>query len=198
MLLSAPPTQPGWASLDLTPSAEFSPSKWLDLVGEGVLGRTIQTDDLRTTEFTARGGMRFHLFSRQERVLFNEQLPKRRVVIRNLVRWEWRRFLYSDDEPSSSSGRFRNRLEFLIPLNRPNLGNDGTIHMITDFEWFVPFSEQHERFASRRRLRGGAGYRRNRTWQMTALYIRTASRNTIDDPFSTSENAFDLQFKRVW
>ena len=33
---------------------------------------------------------------------------------------------------------------------------------------------------------------------MTALYIRTASRNTIDDPFSTSENAFNLQFKRVW
>ena len=152
LLLRLHPTQPGWASLDLTPSAEFSPRKWLDLVGEGVLGRTIQTDDLRTTEFTARGGMRFHLFSRQERVLFNEQMPKRRVVIRNLVRWEWRRFLYSDDEPSSSSGRFRNRLEFLIPLNRPNLGNDGTIHMITDFEWFVPFSDQHERFGT------GAGF----------------------------------------
>jgi len=33
---------------------------------------------------------------------------------------------------------------------------------------------------------------------MSVLYIRTNSRNTIDDPFSTSENIVDFQVKRVW
>jgi len=199
VLVAGPPDQPGWSSLDLTPSAEFAIKKWADLVGEGVLARTIQTDDLKTTEASVRFGARFHLFSRQQRVLFNEQFPKRRVVFRDLVRWEWRHFSYSDGEPSSASWRFRNRLEFLYPLNRPNMGSDGTIHLIADWEWFVPISDDaHERYANRRRYRGGVGYRPNRTWQTAVLYIRTNSRNTIDQPFSTSENILDLQFKRVW
>jgi hypothetical protein len=86
VLVAGPPDQPGWSSLDLTPSAEFAVTKWADLVGEGVLARTIQTDDLKTTEVSVRGGARFHLFSRQQRVLFNEQFPKRRLVLRDLVR----------------------------------------------------------------------------------------------------------------
>jgi hypothetical protein len=198
VLISAPPGQPGWASLDLTPSADFVATKWADVVGEGVLGRTVQTGHLRTTELTVRGGMRLHLFSRQERLLFNEQLPKRRVVVRDLVRWEWRRFSYSNDEPSSSTWRFRNRVEFLFPLNRPNLSADGAISLTADWEWFVPITDQHERFANKRRYRGGISYRRNQTWGMAILYIRTNSRNTIDDPFSTSENILDLQVKRAW
>jgi hypothetical protein len=52
--------------------------------------------------------------------------------------------------------------------------------------------------SSRRRYRGGLGYRHNRHWQTAALYIRTNSRNTIDEPFTTSENVLDLQLKRVW
>jgi len=198
VLISGPPGQPGWSSLDLTPSVDFVATKWADVAAEGVLSRTRQTDDLRTTELAARGGVRFHLFSRQQRLLFNEQLPKRRVVVRDLVRWEWRHFSYSDDEPSSASWRFRNRLEFQFPLNRPNLSADGTLSLIADWEWFVPITDQHERFANKRRYRGGVGYRRNRSWGMSVLYIRTNSRNTIDDPFSTSENIVDFQVKRVW
>lgn len=199
VLVAGPPDQPVWASLDVTPSAEFAITKWADLIGESVLARTIQTDDLKTTEVSVRGGARFHLFSRQQRVLFNEQFPKRRLVLRDLVRWEWRHFSYSDDEPSTGSWRFRNRAEFLFPLNRPTMGADGTIHLIADWEWFIPISDDaHERYANRRRYRGGVGYRPNRNWQTAVLYIRTNSRNTIDQPFSTSENILDLQFKRVW
>jgi hypothetical protein len=199
VLVAGPPDQPGWSSLDLTPSADFAVTKWADLIGEGVLARTIQTDDLKTTELSVRGGARFHFFSRQERALFNEQLPKRRLVFRNLVRWEWRHFSYSDGEPSSGNWRFRDRVEFLYPFNRPNMGSDGAIHLIADWEWFVPISDDvTERFANRRRYRGGVGYRPNRTWQTAVLYIRTSSRNTIDQPFTTSENILDLQFKRVW
>jgi len=64
----------------------------LDLIGELVAGRTKQTDDLDTTELTVRGGLRFHLFSRQRRLLFNEIFPKRRLVIRDLVQIESRNF----------------------------------------------------------------------------------------------------------
>src|SRR4051794_35395591 len=81
-LLSAPPEQPGWSNLDITPSVEYPVTNTIDLVGEVVVGRTKQTDDLDTTEVTARGGVRFHLLSRQRRLLLNEKLPKRRLIIR--------------------------------------------------------------------------------------------------------------------
>jgi len=195
--VSGPP--PAWAALDVTPGAQFTLTKWADLIGEGVVARTVQTDNLRTTELTVRGGALFHLFSRQEQLFFKEHLPKRRLVIRDLVRWEWRHFSYSDDEPNSSSGRFRNRVEFFYPLNRPNMGSDGTVHLIADWEWYVPIKgDLSERFANKRRYRGGVGYRRDRSWQMAALYMRSNSRNTIDEPFGTSENIIDLQVKRVW
>ena len=132
-------------------------------------------------------------------VLFNEQLPKRRVVIRDLVRWEWRRFSYSDGAPSSSSGRLRNRLEFLFPINRPNLPDDGTIDAIADWEWFVPLSDPNMNGSPAGAVTGEASVTgTNRHWQTAALYIRTNSRNTIDEPFTTSENVLDLQLKRVW
>ncbi len=196
-VFSAPPDQPGWANMDLTPSAEFAATTWLDLVGEGIFGRTRQTDNLRTTETSVRGGVRLHFFS-QRRPLFKELLPTRRLVQRNLLRWERRRLSYSGGEPSETGSRFRDRIEFLFPVNRPKLGEDGTVHLIADWEWFVPFTDQQERFANRRRFRGGFGYRRNRRWQMAALYMRTNSRDTLDEPFTTSENIIDLQIKRVW
>lgn len=198
VLLSAPPDQPGWRNLDVTPSIEYSATRWMDVVGDLITGRTHQTDDVSTTELTLRGGLRFHLFSRQERPIFREHPSKRRLVIRDLVRWEWRNFFYSNDQPTDSTGRLRNRLELLYPINRSNLTADGTIHAIADWEWFIPFGDPSERFANRRRLRLGVGYRRNRAWRYTALYMRTRSRDTTDEPFTTSENIFNFQVKRVW
>ena len=75
---------------------------------------------------------------------------------------------------------------------------DGTLSLLGDWEWFVPITDQHERFANKRRYRGGVGYRHNRAWGLSVLYIRTNSRNTIDAPFSTSENILDVQVKRAW
>jgi Protein of unknown function (DUF2490) len=197
-LISRPPDQPGWSGLEVTPSVEFAATNWLDALGDVVLGRTVQTDSLRTTELSPRLGARFHLFSRQQHLLFNEHLPQRRLVIRNLLRWEWRHYSYSDGEPSQGTWRFRDRIEFQYPLNRPNMGADGTIHLTADWEWFIPHTDQTERFANRRRFRGGVGYRHDRTWQAAVLYIRTNSRNTIDEPFMTTENILELQFKRAW
>ena len=44
-----------------------------------------------------------------------EQVPKRRVVVRDLVRVESRNFWYTGEgSGTSSSVRFRNRVEFLV------------------------------------------------------------------------------------
>jgi hypothetical protein len=197
-LLSAPPEEPEWSNLDITPSVEHPVTNTLDLVGEMVLGRTKQTDDLDTTEVTVRGGVRFHLFSRQRRLLLNERLPKRRLVIRDLVRVESRNLFYSNSDPADSTVRLRNRLELMWPLNRPNLGDDGAVSVLSDWEWFIPVSDPTERFANRQRIRAGLTYRHSVSWRFAALYIWNRSRDTTTEPFTTSEDIVDLQLKRVW
>jgi hypothetical protein len=189
VLVSAPPGDPGWRNLDITPSIEFDTSKRFDLTGELVVGHTKQTDDLGTTELTIRGGVRFHLV---------ENPAKRRLVIRDWIRVESRNFFYSNDDPSDSTVRFRNRLELLVPINEPTLSDDGVISALIDWEWFIPLSDPAERFASRQRIRTGASYRRSVEWRYFAFYIRNRSRNTLDEEFTTNENIFNVQVRRVW
>ena len=120
VLVSAPPGDPGWSTLDLTPSIEYKRGQWFDALGELLIGRTRQTDDLNSTEVTPRIGMRFHLLSnlRDElgkEGLIKERRPKHRVALRDLVRVEWRNLYYSTDKPQSSTVRLRNRLELSTP-----------------------------------------------------------------------------------
>ena len=188
VLVSAPPGDPGWRNLDITPSIEYD-RKRIDFTGELVVGRTKQTDHLDTTEFTLRGGVRFHLVENQ---------PKRRFVIRDWVRVESRNFFYSNDDPSDSTVRVRNRLELLVPINTRNLNEDRTVSALIDWEWFIPWSDPAERFASRQRIRTGGSYRRSQAWRYFAFYIRNRSRNTVGEDFTTSENVFNFQVRRVW
>ena len=58
--------------------------------------------------------------------------------------------------------RFRNRLEFQVPLNREKVSDDGARYLLADWEWFIPLSDPAERFASRQRVRAGLGYRAER------------------------------------
>ena len=107
-----PPTQlragrARWATLDVTPSAEYTRGKWFDVVGELYLGRTRQTDDQDSTEVTPRIGFRFHLLSNIADDLRKERQPRRRLVLRNLARVEWRNLHYSDSTPSSLTIRYR-------------------------------------------------------------------------------------------
>jgi hypothetical protein len=189
VLVSAPEGEPGWRNLDITASIEYDTAKRFDLTGELVVGRTKQTDDLGTTELTLRGGVRFHLV---------ENLSKRRFVIRDWVRIESRNFFYSNDDPGESTVRFRHRLELLVPINTRNLSEDGTVTALVDWEWFIPVSDPAERFASRQRIRTGASYRRSQAWRYFAFYIRNRSRNTLDEEFTTNENIFNFQVRRVW
>ena len=198
-LLVAPEGDPGWWNLDVTPNVEYSPASWVDLVADTTVGSTRQTDDVDTIEVTPRLGVRLHLFSRVRMRQPRERTPLRRVVVRDLVRVEYRNFFYSGgDTDSDSTVRFRNRLEFQVPLNKPRMTEDGARYVLADWEWFIPLDDPEERFANRQRVRAGFGYRRNFNWRFELLYLWTRSRNTIDDGFSTTENIIDIRVKRLF
>jgi Protein of unknown function (DUF2490) len=199
VLLGAPEGEPGWRNLDVTPNVEFSARRWLDLVAEATVGRTVQTDDLSSTELTPRLGMRFHLFSRAQKFRVIEQAPLRRLVVRDLLRVESRNFFYSGgDEESESTFRLRNRLEVLLPLNRARITDDGARYWLADWEWFVPLDDPHERFANRQRIRAGIGYRRSFQWRYEFVYMWTRSRDAVGEGFSTTENIVNIRVKRVF
>ena len=157
------------------------------MVADTSIGSTKQTDDVDTIEVTPRLGMRFHLFSRTQR-----------IVVRDLVRVEARNFFYCGDTESDSTVRFRNRLELLVALNKDRFDDDRVRYLIADWEWFIPIDDPDERFASRQRIRAGLGYRRSFNWRYEVLYIWTRSRNTIDEEFGTTENILNIRMRRTF
>jgi Protein of unknown function (DUF2490) len=198
VLVWAPEGDPGWATLDLTPSIEYSHGLWLDVLGELLVGRTRQTDDLDSTELTPRIGMRLHLFSNLRNELTKEKHPKRRLVVKDLIRIEWRNLYYSTDKPDSSALRLRNRVEMSFAITRPRVTDDGATYVLSDVEWFWSDQDPDERYASKQRIRAGLGYRHGFAWRFEALYIWNRSRNTLDEGFTTADNIVDFRMKRVW
>jgi hypothetical protein len=199
-LAVVPEGDPDWATLDVTPSIEYSVTPWLDAVGELATGYTSQTDDLKSFELSPRAGARFHLFSRDlaAPVRLPDRPSRRRVVVRDLVRVESRNLFYNGDTANSFTWRFRNRLELQVPLTAEKVNEDGARYFTADWEWFVPLGEPDERFANRQRIRAGFGYRRNARWRFEALYIWGRSRNTASDNFTTSDNILNLRMKHTF
>ena len=146
VLVSAPPGDPGWWSLDVTPSVEYTVRNWLDLTGEVLTAYTKQTNDDNTFELTSRFGLHVSLFSRElptivrDRAFKSERPPKRRLVIRDLIRIEQRNLFHSSGG-TDSTWRFRNRLEFSFPLNRAKITVDGARYVTSDWEWFIPLGD---------------------------------------------------------
>jgi hypothetical protein len=198
VLVSKPADDPGWATLDVTPSIEYTANRWFDVLGQLKLGRTRQTNDLDSTEIAPRVGVQFHVLENVFDELARENRPRRRLVLRNLLRLEWRNFDYSNDQPDSSTRRLRDRAQVLYPLNRLSITDEGAIYLQSDVEWFWPGSDPDERFANQQRIRAGVGYRRDRAWRFETLYVWDRSRNSADEGFSTTSHAIDLRVRRVW
>src|SRR5262245_10686072 len=198
VLVSKPADDPGWATLDVTPSIEYTPNKWFDVVGQLLVGRTRQTDDVNSTEIAPRVGLQFHIFSNVVDALDKEKRPRRRFVLSNLLRLEWRNFYYSNDQPDSSTSRLRDRVEAFYPLNRRRITDNGATYLHSDVEWFWPRNDPDERFATQQRIRAGVGYRRSFSWRFETLYVWNRSRDSANQGFTSAYHALDLQVQRVW
>jgi hypothetical protein len=193
----------GWWSVAVTPNVEYSPKRWLDVIAEAGTGHTQQTDGLESFELTPRFGFRFHLLSRDvSRVLDSlspvERPPTRRFVLRDRLLVEERILFYNQGEPTSSTLRVRNRVEFQFALNRAKVTDDGARTLLADWEWFAPRDDPEERFANRQRIRTGFALRHDFAWRAEFVYVWTRSRNTIDEPLSTSDNAISFTVRRFY
>jgi hypothetical protein len=101
VLVSKPSDDPGWATLDVTPSVEYTRGAWFDTVGELLVARTRQTDDLNSTEITPRVGFRFHILSNLENDFLKEKLARLVVAAPS----KSRRDVVPDEPPASDRRR---------------------------------------------------------------------------------------------
>ena len=185
-----------WRNVDATPLVEFYPKDLIDLTGEVTVGRTRQSAEVKSWELTPRIGVRFHLFKRLWDPIHPERLPLSRLSLATLFRIEYRNLWYSGDHPSSHETRFRNRTELKMAINNNRLSVDRTLYLFVDVEFFVPLGDETpERFATKRRLRAGFGYRLSRKWRFEVLYIRDFGRETLDEEADIDMNALDVRLK---
>jgi hypothetical protein len=122
----------------------------------------------------------------------------KRLGIANLARLEYRNFWYNGDRPSEDDLRFRNRIEFRLALNQPTLASDRLWYLIADAEWFVPLNDEEdlpERFATKRRIRLGLGYRQSYQFRYELLAMRDKARDTLEGDVEVDANMLDFRFK---
>ena len=185
-----------WRNLDVTSVVEYYPNRWLDLVGEATFGKTRQSNDVSSVEVTPKLGVRFHFLSNFRTML--ERQPLGRVAVSDLIRFEWRNFWYSDGG-SSHETRLRNRIAIKVALNHAELSRDNALYWMADFEFFVPLSDDvPERFAAKRRIRTGLGFRRSHRWRLEVLYVREGARDTLDEEFDTAANIVNVKLKIIF
>ena len=192
--------QSRYANLDVWPSIALAAAGWLDLHGEFLTGFTSEQDGSSTTEITERMGARLHILSRfiQEharRGAEREAQPRRRGTIATLLRFEHRDLSHSTSE-STSSWRFRSRVELAYPVNRPKLTSDGVIYLTSDTEFFVPVSDDPQQGRiDQWRLRNGVGYRVNFSTRLEALYVWTTKKDAGTGHFVTDSHALDVRLR---
>jgi hypothetical protein len=203
-LLASSEDEPGWWSFGVTPNFEYAAKNWLDVITEVRTVYSRQTDALNSFELTPRAGFRLHLFSRDvpnrvdRYITPGERPPKRRLVLRDRLLIEERNLFYSQDQPTTSTWRVRNRVEFQFALNRDKATDAGARTILADYEAFLPLGTADERFSNRHRIRSGLGFRQSFAWRAELVYVWTRSRNTLDEPFSTSDNAISFTVQRFF
>ena len=170
-----------WWNVDFTPSAEYGAFRWLDLIGENLVGYTYDTQNPNGTEVTPRLGFRVYPI-------------RERFQLRDTWRIEYRNRFYSDGT-SDHAVRTRNRVELRWVANREKSTDPGAVILLADWEVFVPFGQEvRERYASRHRFRAGVGYRLDAAWRFDLLYIYQISRDTQGN-FDNRDNIIDLRVR---
>ena len=116
-----------------------------------------------------------------------------RGTISSLVRFEHRDITNGS---TTSSWRFRTRLELAYPVNRPKLTVDGALYLTEDTEWFVPMNEDPQQGRiDQWRVRAGVGYRWSFRTRLETLHIWTTERAADTSQFATDSRTIDVRVK---
>ena len=190
-----------WASLNVTPSVQYTLAKWVDALAEVDWGYKPNGDDVIETK--SRVGLYFHILSRlladrgARRGAEREKQPLRRLVPSNLLRLEYEDEDLLNGGATTPTWRLRDRQEIAYPFNRKKLTADGAVYATGDVELFVLLGDASGPRFNQYRVRAGVGYRRDFRWRFEALLVQTRQRSG-DSGFSTSSNAFDARVTRVF
>jgi hypothetical protein len=191
-----------WRYIYGTGLVEYYPNGWVDLTGELTTGFTKQSAEEDSFEATVRLGIRLHLINQ----IFNssfvteirpERMSGKKVNLSLLSRIERRNFWYNGNRPSSDDLRWRNRIEFKFAINKPNFSTDGVWYLMADAEYFSYIGDDKppERFASKRRIRLGLGYRHSYEWRFEVLAMRDEAKETLEDEIEVDAYMLDLRLK---
>ena len=167
--------QDRWASLNISPTLEASPTAhWSFMVGLPY-SYTDQRAGLDTEELRAQLGIKYNF------------TPFQRVQLRLNTRFEARRMYTVGDEAVQRSHRTRLRAEIAIPLDVASYDSDSMWYALLDAETFIVMDQDlNERFANRSRARIGLGRKFSYNWRAELIYTLQRSRDAItDDDFST-------------
>lgn len=175
---------PKWRAYDYSAALEWSINQNVDLIGQGVVSYTNQTDSYNTLELRPILGTRLYF------------TPNRRIQTRLLVRLEQRNFQNLETKEWSQVARPRIRGEVIIPINRDSYYDDKLWYAWTDAEWLYNIEDVEERFANRFRWRIGGGYRLTYGMRFEFFYMLQLSKNQVGEEFETSDNIFRFRIKQ--
>jgi hypothetical protein len=175
---------PKWRAYDYSAALEWSVTNHIDLIAQGVISYTNQTETVSTLELRPILGTRVHF------------TPNSRVQTRLLLRLEQRNFQDLDTKAWDQVYRPRVRAETIIPINKPSYFDDRLWYAIADMEWLFVNNDVEERFANRFRMRVGGGYRVHYGLRVEFLYMLQQSRNTIEEGYVSSDNIFRIRVKQ--
>lgn len=174
---------PKWRALDYSATLEWSLNQNVDLIGQGVVSYTQQTESYNTLELRPVLGTRLYF------------TPNKRIQTRLLLRVEQRNFKNLETNEWDQVYRPRARAEVIVPLNRDSYFVDKLWYALTDIEWLVKTDDVEERFANRLRWRIGGGYRFTYNLRVEFLYMLQQSKDAIDGTFESSDNIFRFRVK---
>jgi len=176
------------ATLNVTPHAEYAVAPWIDVLGEAELSR----ESGATATVTPRAGAQFHILSRLlathvRRGADREKLPRRRLVVSTLLRFEH----------TGSMWQLRDRFDMTYPLNRHKVSDDGAVYVTADNELFIPLDRAPgAALVNQMRARAGFGYRQSFRWRFEMLYVWNGTRHAETAPWLTKSHVLDIRVKR--
>lgn len=178
-------SSPKWRAYDYSATLERDITQHFQIVAQGVLSYTNQTDGYNTMEIRPVLGTRFYL------------TPSSRIQTKLLFRLEQRNIQDLDTKLWSQTWRPRARAEIIVPINQDSYYKDNLWYALADVEWLFSNTDTDlkERFANRFRLRTGVGYRLSYSLRFEFIYMYQASRNGIDEAFTSSDNIFRVRIK---